>query len=104
MRRLLLLLPMLFFQLIYIQAQEYVHQVLILNEGYFDYTTQQIIEPVTIGSYNPINQVYTEIAIIDSARFASDLIINKEDYKLTDSLYPPKKRCPSNFTKCPCLN
>ncbi len=34
----------------------------------------------------------------------SDLIINKEDYKLTDVLYPPKNRCPSNFTKCPCLN
>ena len=34
----------------------------------------------------------------------SDLIINKEDYKLTDDLYPPKNRCPSNFTKCPCLN
>ena len=34
----------------------------------------------------------------------SDLILNKEDYKLTDSLYPPKNRCPSNFTKCPCLN
>lgn len=76
MRRLLLLLTMLFLQLIYIQAQEYVNQVLILNEGYFDYTTQQVIEPVTIGSYDPMNQVYTEIAIIDSARFASDLIIN----------------------------
>jgi len=34
----------------------------------------------------------------------SDLILNKEDYKLTDSLYPPKNRCPSNFIKCPCLN
>jgi len=34
----------------------------------------------------------------------SDLIINKEDYKLTDDLYPPKNRCPSNFTKCPYLN
>ena len=34
----------------------------------------------------------------------SGLIINKEDYKLTDGLYPPKNRCPSNFTKCPCLN
>jgi len=34
----------------------------------------------------------------------SDLILNNEDYKLTDSLYPPKNRCPSNFIKCPCLN
>ena len=24
--------------------------------------------------------------------------------KFKDNLYPPKNRCPSNFTKCPCLN
>ncbi len=34
----------------------------------------------------------------------TDLILNNENYKLTDTLYPPKNRCPSNFTKCPCLN
>ena len=34
----------------------------------------------------------------------SDLIINKDIYKFKDNLYPPKNRCPSNFTKCPCLN
>jgi len=34
----------------------------------------------------------------------SDLISNKDNYKLKDNLYPPKNRCPSNFTKCPCLN
>ena len=32
----------------------------------------------------------------------SDLIINKDNYKFKDSLYPPKDRCPSNFSKCPC--
>ena len=34
----------------------------------------------------------------------SDLILNKEKYKFNNNLYPPIKRCPSNFTKCPCLN
>jgi len=34
----------------------------------------------------------------------SDLILYKDDYKFKDNLYPPKNRCPSNFTKCPCLN
>ena len=34
----------------------------------------------------------------------SDLILNKGNYKLKDNLYPPKNRCPSNFSKCPCLN
>ncbi len=34
----------------------------------------------------------------------SDLILYKDHYKFKDNLYPPKTRCPSNFTKCPCLN
>ncbi|WP_440931620.1 ferrochelatase [Candidatus Pelagibacter sp.] len=34
----------------------------------------------------------------------SRLIINKEDNKLTDDLFPPKIQCPRNFKKCPCLN
>jgi ferrochelatase len=34
----------------------------------------------------------------------SDLILNKDNYKFKDNLHPPKNRCPSNFTKCPCLN
>ena len=34
----------------------------------------------------------------------SDLILNIENYKFKDNLHPPKNRCPSNFTKCPCLN
>ena len=34
----------------------------------------------------------------------SNLVINKEDYKFTENLYPPKMQCPSNFKKCPCLN
>jgi ferrochelatase len=34
----------------------------------------------------------------------SELIIKKNDYKINDSLYPPKIQCPSNFKKCPCLN
>ena len=34
----------------------------------------------------------------------SDLILNIENYKFKDNLHPPENRCPSNFTKCPCLN
>jgi len=33
----------------------------------------------------------------------SELILNKESYKLKDGLYPPKNQCPSNFKKCLCL-
>ena len=38
----------------------------------------------------------------DFIRALSELIIKKNDYKLTDTLYPQKTQCPSNFKKCPC--
>ena len=62
-------------------SQDYIEQVLILNEGYFDYyDTQEIIEPVTIGSYDLESNIYTEIVIIEGSRFASDLIIDDNHF------------------------
>ena len=58
-----------------IQAQEYVHQVLVLNEGYFDYTNNQIIEPASIGSYDPASDVYSNVLELEGMRFGSDMII-----------------------------
>ena len=63
-----------------VQAQNYVHQALILNEGYFDYQTNQIIEPVTIGSYNPANQNYQIVDTLEGMRFGSDVIIDGNFY------------------------
>jgi hypothetical protein len=63
-----------------VQAQNYVHQALILNEGYFDYQTNQIIEPVTIGSYNPENQTYQIVDTLEGMRFGSDVIIDGNFY------------------------
>jgi len=63
-----------------VQAQNYVHQALILNEGYFDYQTNQIIEPVTIGSYNPANQTYQLVDTLEGMRFGSDVIIDGNFY------------------------
>jgi|TARA_B110000027_G_scaffold78149_1_gene83176 protoporphyrin/coproporphyrin ferrochelatase len=40
----------------------------------------------------------------DFIKAMSELIIKKNDYKINESLYPPKIQCPSNFKKCPCLN
>ena len=34
----------------------------------------------------------------------SELIINKDTYKISENFYPPKIQCPSNFKKCHCLN
>jgi len=40
----------------------------------------------------------------DFIKAMSELIIKKNEYKINDSLYPPKIQCPSSFKKCPCLN
>ena len=40
----------------------------------------------------------------DFIKAMSELIVKKNDYKISESLYPPKIQCPSNFKKCPCLN
>jgi protoporphyrin/coproporphyrin ferrochelatase len=40
----------------------------------------------------------------DFIKAMSELIIKKNEYKLSENLYPPKVQCPSNFKKCPCLN
>ena len=75
------LLIFILFTFTHVLSQNYIEQVLILNEGYFDYyDTQEIIEPVTIGSYDIDSNNYTEVAIIDGARFASDLIINGNNF------------------------
>ena len=51
---------------------------------------------------------YTRIPALgineDFIKSMSQLIIKKDEYKLNESLYPPKTQCPSNFIKCPCLN
>ena len=57
------------------QAQSYVNQAIILNEGYYDYTNSVIIEPVTIGSYNPVTQVYSIVDTLENMRFGSDIVI-----------------------------
>jgi ferrochelatase len=65
------------------------------------------IEYKKLAKDNGCNQ-YTRISALGTneeyMECLSNLILNKEEYKLTDNIYPPKNRCPSNFTKCPCLN
>jgi hypothetical protein len=61
-------------------SQNYLHKVLVLNEGYFDYQTNQIIDPVTIGSYDPSTQIYSVVSTLNGMRFGSDLIIDGNFY------------------------
>tara|TARA_Y100000996_G_scaffold388303_1_gene347768 strand:- start:1033 stop:2058 length:1026 start_codon:yes stop_codon:yes gene_type:complete len=40
---------------------------------------------------------------LDFINSLSSLVINKEENKFSDNLYPPKIQCPNQFKKCPCL-
>ena len=62
------------------QAQEFINQVLILNEGYFDYTNNVIVESASVGSYDPETETYTEVLNLEGMRFGSDLIIDGDVY------------------------
>ena len=74
MKKLILsFLYLLFTPSLFSQSSE---NLLILNEGYFDFTNQEIIEPVSIGVYNTNSQVYQEVIVIDGVRFASDMIVD----------------------------
>lgn len=59
-----------------VMAQNVVNQVLLLNEGRYDYTTGEIETPVTIGSYDPFTSIYSLVDTIEGARFASDMLID----------------------------
>ncbi len=57
-------------------AQQTLNQVIVLNEGRYDYILQQIDKPVTVGAYNPQTNVYSVFDTIDNARFASDVVVD----------------------------
>ena len=64
-------------------AQDYVNQVLVLNEGKFG----QNEFPVTLGSYDPTTQNYEVVDTIEGARFASDMIIDGDNiFVMADTL------------------
>jgi hypothetical protein len=63
-----------------LNAQNYVRQVLIINEGYQDYQTLEILVPVTIGSYDPVTQQYISLDTLEGMRFASDAVIAGDAY------------------------
>ena len=57
-------------------GQNVVNQVLVLNEGRYDYSTGEIDVPVTIGSYDPSTTNYSVVDTIEGARFGSDMLID----------------------------
>ena len=63
------------------------------------------IEYKKLAKDNGCNQYIRVPALGTNEHFIkamSELIINKEKYKLNNQLYPPKTQCPSQFKRCPC--
>ena len=65
------------------------------------------IEYKKLATDNGCNE-YTRVPALgtneDFIQAMSELIINKDTYKINENFYPPKIQCPSNFKKCYCLN
>jgi hypothetical protein len=67
-------------------AQNYVHRVIILNEGHYDYVNSVQTVPVTLGAYDPATGIYNQVAVINNARFASNVITDGSSiYAAADS-------------------
>ena len=58
-------------------AQQYVHQVLVLSEGYFDFNTQTQVEPVKLFAYDPVLGTTTEVASLTGARFGTHVQVHE---------------------------
>ena len=63
---------------LYASAQNYVHQVYVLNEGYFNWQTQEQQVPVSLGSFDPATGAYQQLMNIEGSRFASDLLVDEQ--------------------------
>lgn len=58
------------------EAQQTVHQVVVLNEGRYDYAGQVQAVPVTLGSYDPASGAYQSVATIADARFGTYVLVD----------------------------
>lgn len=59
-------------------AQQQVHQVFVLSEGYYDYFNGggQLV-PVTLGVYHPAAGTYQTVATLNGPRFGSDVLVDE---------------------------
>ncbi|GIV32710.1 MAG: hypothetical protein KatS3mg031_0245 [Chitinophagales bacterium] len=56
-------------------AGDYVHRVIFVNEGYYDYSSSQQVVPVTAAWYDPATKTYAVFDTISGARFATQVIV-----------------------------
>ncbi|MCH8317196.1 MAG: T9SS type A sorting domain-containing protein [Bacteroidetes bacterium] len=67
--------------------QNYVHQIIVLNEGQFDFVNQVQVTPVSIGTYDPVSKNYAYFDAINEMRWASDVVVDDNNiYVAGDTL------------------
>ena len=67
-----------------IAQQSYVHQIIFLNEGWYDFFNNTLVVPPSVGSYDPVSRTYQVFDEISEAEFASDVIIDEVIYVAAD--------------------
>jgi Secretion system C-terminal sorting domain len=62
---------------LFLNAQQEVHQVIVLSEGYYDnFGGGGQLVPVTLGSYDPEAGTFQTVATLTGPRFGSDVIVD----------------------------
>lgn len=57
-------------------AQEaYLNSVWVLNEGLQDWSTGEMVEFASVGIYDPVSQICTEVMEFEDSRFTTDIIV-----------------------------
>ena len=76
---------LLFLPGLFLSAQEYVHQVIFLNEGWYDFTNDTLAIAPSVGSYDPLTETYTVFDELTDADFASDVLVDDVIYVAADN-------------------
>jgi len=85
MRKFTLLLIVLFYSILTFAQADYIHQVIFLNEGSYDYIADTQVVDVTIGSYDPVTKAYSNFDTIYEMRWGSDVVVDDNIYVAGDT-------------------
>jgi hypothetical protein len=58
-------------------AQDYLHQVVVFSEGWSNWETGEVMEPATMGTYDPSLQTFVVQDTLENAGFVSDAVIHE---------------------------
>ncbi len=70
----------------HLSAQDYLHQVIVFSEGWSNWQTGEVMEPATMGTYDPSLQTFVVQDTLENAGFVSDAVIHESSiYVAADS-------------------